>query len=376
MKTIINIVIKEFQQFRRDPKMFGIILIAPIVQLLILGYAATLEVKVVHTAIFDQDRSSASRELIRDFESSGFFKIDYYEDNYQDVTELIDNGEVLLALVIPSDFEEKINSREPVKVQALLNGSDGNTAGIAAGYAAHIVSDYSMYVLADMRQKSGQGFMPVGSITPEARVWYNPQMESQNFMVPALLGLLLSIITLILTSLAIVKEKEIGTLEQLIVTPITSAQLILGKLIPFVLLSFVSVLLIIGAMYVIFGIAVQGSIALLFFTSFLYILSTLGFGMFVSTISKTQQQAMMISIFGIMMPMVFLSGFAFPLENMPAIIQSISYVVPLRYYITILRGIILKGTGMAELWMESAALLVLGSSVLLFSAMRFSKRLD
>jgi ABC-2 type transport system permease protein len=224
--------------------------------------------------------------------------------------------------------------------------------------------------------KSGRKLQPVGRIEPEIRVWYNPELLTRYFMVPGIVGLLLSIITLILTSLAIVKEKEIGTLEQLIVTPIKSYQLIIGKLIPFVILGFVAVIIVLTAMTYIFDIPVRGSVLFLFFCAFLYILSTLGLGLFVSTISKTQQQAMMIAIFGVMMPMVYLSGFSFPIENMPKIIQYISYLIPLRYFITIIRGVILKGIGFRDLWQETLVLFCMGIAILFMSSLRFRKRLE
>jgi ABC-2 type transport system permease protein len=224
--------------------------------------------------------------------------------------------------------------------------------------------------------KSGKKILTVGMIEPEIRVWYNPQLLTRYFMIPGIVGLLLSIITLILTSLGIVKEKEIGTLEQLIVTPIKPWQLIMGKLIPFVILGFIAVVIVLTAMTLIFDIPVRGSVAFLFLCSFFYILSTLGLGLFVSTISKTQQQAMMIAIFGIMMPMVYLSGFAFPIENMPKIIQYISYFIPLRYFITIIRGVILKGIGFNELWQEAGVLLFMGIAILFLSSLRFRKKLE
>jgi ABC-2 type transport system permease protein len=376
MKTILHIIKKEFLQFKRDPRMFAIILLAPVVQLIFLGYAATLDVNRVHTLVYDQDKTSESRNFIEKFTSSGFFKVDYYADNYTQLTKNLDNGKIILALVIPKDFSQKIKRRETSPVQAIFNGSDGNTASIAAGYVAKIVQGYAQNILVNSMDRLGRKIFPVGRIEPEIRVWYNPLLLTRHFMVPAIVGLLLSIITLILTSLGIVKEKEIGTLEQLIVTPIKSWQLIMGKLIPFVILGFISVIIVLTAMTYIFDIPVRGSVIFLFFSSFLYILSTLGLGLFVSTISKTQQQAMMIAIFGIMMPMVYLSGFAFPIENMPKIIQYISYLIPLRYFIIIIRGVILKGIGIAELWQDTTALLLMGMVILFLSSLRFRKKLE
>ncbi len=356
--------------------MFGIILIAPVVQLILLGYAANLDVEKVHTLVFDQDKSFSSRELISEFESSGFFSMDYYAENYTEVVKRIDNAQVLTALVIPKDFEKKLKRNETVQLQAIFDGSDGNTASIAAGYIAQIIAQYTQNYMVEFLEKSGKKFSPLGEIKPEVRVWYNPYLKTRYFMVPGIVGLLLSIVTLILTSLAIVKEKEIGTLEQLIVTPIKPYQMIAGKIIPFIILGFISVIIVITAMGLLFNIPVRGSTNFLFGSAFLYILSTLGLGLFVSTISKTQQQAMMIAIFAIMMPMVYLSGFAFPIENMPEIIQYISYVIPLRYFITIIRGVILKGIGFAELWTEAGMLLLMGIVILYLSSLRFKRKLE
>ncbi|OGU36192.1 MAG: ABC transporter [Ignavibacteria bacterium GWB2_35_6b] len=376
MKTILHIIKKEFLQFKRDPKMFAIILVAPVIQLIFLGYAANLDVEKVHTAIFDQDKTETSRNYIEQFKGSGYFTFDYYVNNYDELQDKIDNGKVILGLVIEKGFEEKINRRETANLQAIFDGSDGNTASIAAGYAQLVTTNFSKSIVTEYLDKMGRKIKPAGSVSAETRVWYNPELKTRVFMVPGIVGLLLMMVTLILTSLAIVKEKEIGTLEQLIVTPIKPLQLIIGKLIPFALLGFVSVIIIINAMAIIFNIAVRGSIILLFVSTFIYILSTLGLGLFVSTISKTQQQAMMLAIFVVMMPMVYLSGFAFPIENMPKFIQYITYLIPLRYFMTIIRGIILKGIGFAELWPNLLALFVIGAGILFLSAMRFRKRLE
>ena len=224
--------------------------------------------------------------------------------------------------------------------------------------------------------KSGRFLVPIGQVTAEIRAWYNPELSTRVYMIPGIVGLLLSIISLLLTSLAIVKEREIGTLEQIVVTPIKPSQLIIGKLIPFAILSFVALIIVLLAMTFIFNIEPRGSIAFLFATTFLYILSTLGLGLFVSTVSKTQQQAMMLAIFVVFLPMVFLSGFSFPIENMPTFIQGITYLIPLRYFMTIIRGIILIGVGFHELWFEILMLLIMGVTLLVLSSMRFKKKMD
>lgn len=352
------------------------ILVAPVIQLIFLGYAANLDVDNVKTIIYDMDRSYTSRNFIERFTSSGYFTVVEYADNYDEVTKEIDNAKVILALVIPSDFEKKINRHETAKVQAIFDGSDGNTASVSAGYVQVITAEYSKNILLDFMHKSGSAFISQSNFNAQIRVWYNPTLKTRNFMVPGIVGLLITLITLILTSLAVVKEKEIGTMEQLIVTPLKPYQMIIGKLVPFMILGFIAVIIVLAAMSMIFNIPVKGSILFLFFSSFLYVLSTLGLGLFVSTISKTQAQAMMIAIFAVMMPMIYLSGFAFPIENMPKIIQYISYIIPLRYFITIIRGVILKGTGFAELWGNVLVLFVMGVTILTISSLQFRKRLE
>lgn len=376
MIKIIHFIKKEFLQFKRDPKMFGIILVAPVIQLLFLGYAANLDIDHIKMIVLDNDKTTTSRQFIERFTSSKYFNLVEYADNYQNITQSLDNGKSIVAIVIPNDFEKKINRKENVKVQAIFDGSDGNTASISAGYIQFIIMRYSQNIITDFMQRSGRLIKPAGNLTAETRIWYNPTLKTRNYMVPGIVGLLLSIITLLLTSLAVVKEKEIGTMEQLVVTPLKSYQLIIGKLVPFIILGFISVIIVLTAMRFIFDIPVKGSISFLFFSSFLYILSTLGLGLFVSTISKTQQQAMMIAIFAVMMPMVFLSGFAFPVENMPKIIQVISYAIPLKYFNTIIRGIILKGLGFADLWIEAMVLFVMGLVILFLSSLRFHKNMD
>lgn len=376
MKSILNFIKKEFLQFKRDPKMFGIILIAPVIQLIFLGYAANLDIEKIKLVVFDQDKSSTSRKLVEELTSSGYFVIQDNVNDYKSVTKSLDFNKAIVALVIPNDFEKSLNRKETAKLQAIFDAADGNTASIAAGYLQQIILQFAKNASFQMMQRSGNLIIPVGSISPEIRVWYNPTLKTRNYMVPGIVGLLLSIVTLLLTSLAVVKEKEIGTMEQLIVTPLKPYQIIIGKLVPFILLGFLSIVIVLTAMRIVFDIPVKGSIPFLFLSAFFYILSTLGLGLFVSTISKTQQQAMMIAVFAVMMPMVFLSGFAFPIENMPEIIQYISYIIPLKYFINIIRGVISKGLGFSELWINALVLLIMGIFILVLSSLRFQRRLD
>ncbi|MDT3695890.1 MAG: ABC transporter permease [Ignavibacterium sp.] len=376
MKTIYEFIIKELLQLKRDKKMMAVIFIAPILQLILLGYAANMDVEIIHTTIFDQDKTPASREFIRSFEKSGYFSIDYYASSYDEVTELIDKAKTIVTIVIPKDFEKELNKRETVSIQTLFEGSDGNKSSIALGYIQAVTNRYSQKIVNNIRDKYGMKLPIAGSLVPEVRVWYNPEMKTRNYMVPGIMGLILMISTLSLMSMAVVREREIGTLEQLIVTPLKSYQLILGKLIPFTIVGFVVMLIVMVIMTQWFGIIIRGSRLFLLFASLLFVLSNLGWGLLISTISKTQSQAMMVSVFAVMMPMVYLSGFAFPIENMPQTVQYITYLIPLRYYITILHGIVLKGTGFSSLWFETLILLGMGVGILTLSALRFSKKID
>ncbi len=376
MKTIFQFIIKELLQVKRDKKMLVVIFMAPILQLIFLGYAANMDVNVIHTTIYDQDKTSTSRDFIKRFEQSGYFTMDHYVSNYEEVTDLLNEGKTLVAIVIPKDFEKKINRRETAPLQTLFEGSDGNKASIALGYIQGIATEFSQGIVAETKNKLGMKISLSGSLIPEVRVWYNPEMKTRNYMVPGILGLILMISTISLMSMAVVREREIGTLEQLIVTPIKNYQLILGKLIPFTLIGFVVLIIVMIIMTQWFGIVVRGNKLFLLFTALLFVLSNLGIGLFISTVSKTQQQAMMASVFAIMMPMIYLSGFAFPIENMPRIVQYITYVIPLKYFIIIIRGIVLKGIGFSSLWFETLILLGMGVTLLLFSSLRFSKKIE
>lgn len=376
MKLIITIMIKEFLQLKRDPRLFAIIFLAPVLQLILLGYAANLDINNIDTVVFDQDRTETSRDFIEKFNRSQYFSIAEYAHDYSQVMKDINTRKALWALVIPNDFEKKLRRGEQVEVQALFDGSDGNKASIAFGYVSGVVSGYSQKIIIDAMNKSGIQKIAAVNINPEIRVWYNPEIKTRVFMLPGIMGLLLTVITTILMAMAIVKEREIGTLEQIIVTPIKPSQLIIGKTIPFVLLGFIDVLVAVVVMVFWFDIAIRGDFLFLMLASFIYVLSALGMGLFISTVSKTQQQAMMVAMFGILLPMNFLSGFAFPIENMPGWIQPITYLIPLRYYITILRGVILKGDGMLQLIPETLALLGIGVFILTASSLRFRKRME
>ncbi len=374
MKTLYHIVIKEFIQFRRDRRMMMLSFMAPVLQLIILGYAATTDVKDIPIVVYDQDKSVTSREYVSQFVNSGYFVIEHSVDALADIDPLIEHGKVWMALIIPPDFSNNLLARHPTSVQIIADGSDANSAGISLSYASQITAKYSQTIIAEAFDRLPQGVRPA-SVNPETRVWYNPELKSRNFMVPGVLAMVLMIITMTLTSLGVVKEKEVGTLEQLLVTPIKPYQLIIGKLLPFAIIGVVDIVLVLGVTRWWFAVPLRGSVPLLFGLSGLFLLTTLGLGLFISTISRTQQQAMMTAQFFFFMPFIFLSGFTFPIENMPQTIQYLTLGIPLRYYIVIIRGLFLKGVGIYELWPQAAALIVFGVGILTLSVLRFKNKL-
>ena len=374
MKTVLHIIRKEFIQFKQDRKMFAISFVAPVFQLLVLGYAANLDVSDIPVVVCDMDHSRSGRDLVTRFTSTGYFRVVDYVERLQDIDGYIDDGHALMALVIPRGFEKNLGSGRPAPVQLIADGSETTSGGIALSYASVIMSQFSQNIILESLSRRGVTSLPP-RVNAEFRVWYNPELKSRNFMVPGVLGLLLMVMTTILTSLAIVKEKELGTLEQLIVTPIRPYQLIVGKIAPYMMIGIIDVVLVVGVATFFFALPLKGGFWLLFVLCLIFLMTTLGLGLFVSTVSRTQQQAMMTAIFFIMMPMIFFSGFVFPIENMPRFIQYVSYAMPLRYFFVIVRGLFLKGIGISTLWPQAVALLVFGAAILSLSVLRFRKRL-
>jgi len=375
MRTILFFLRKEFEQLRRDPNLIRLMLIGPIMQLLIFGFAINLDVNSVTLVVVDQDHSLQSHDFISRFVNSGYFPVVATVDRLSDIDNYLLQGKAELAITIPPDFGKNIEKGVPAHVEAIVDGSESNAASVGLNYAAAIVAGYSQDILLASFARRGFGALTPIRVTPEIRVWYNPDLKSRNYILPSLLGTILTQATVSLTALAIVKEKESGTLEQLIVTPIKTWQIIIGKLMPFAIIGFIDILLALGGVMVIFGMAVRGSIVLLLLLSVVFIFTTLGIGLFVSTVSGTQQQAMMTAMFFVMLPMNFLSGFIFPIENMPVVIQGVSYLLPLRYFYEIIRGIFLRGAGMAELWPQVLALFIFGAGILTISSLRFHKKL-
>jgi len=375
MKAVLAIIWKEFLQLRRDPRLFPVIFISPILQLLLMGYAANLDVRNIPSVICDMDRSSASRGFLDGFMNSGYFSVSARVGRIEEIDRYLDQGAAAMAFVIPRGFGDKLAGGKQASVMIIADGSESQSATIGVNYAAIITGRYTQRIILEAFEKMrGSGVRPV-TVNSEVRVWYNPELSSRNFMLPGVLGLILMIMTTSLASLGIVREKEAGTMEQLIVTPIRPYQLIVGKLLPFVLIGLIQSALVVSAAKWWFLVPVRGSVPLLFALSLAFMLNTLGVGLFISTISRSQQQAMFTTIFFIM-PMMLLGGFVFPIENMPRFFQFVSFAVPTRYFFVIIRGIMLRGAGWPELWDQAAALLALGSVLLGLSVLRFHKKLE
>ncbi|MBI4265858.1 MAG: ABC transporter permease [Acidobacteria bacterium] len=368
MRRVRHLMRKEFLELRREPRLFAIVILAPIVQLTVLGYAATTDVLDVPVVVVDQDRSSESRDLIARFDASQNFVVFDSPSSLDEIDAYLDQGLAWMALAIPAGYGERIRAGHPTVVQVVADGTDANSTNVALGYAGALIASYA-------REVAAPGGPTPPLVRAEVRVWFNPTLESRVFMLPGILALVLLVVTTNLSSMAIVREKELGTLEQLNVTPLARWELIVGKLLPYAVLGMVDVLLVLAVAVGWFEVPLRGSIALLLALCLVYLLTTLGLGLFVSTISHTQQQAMMTTVFFFLLPMVFLSGFVFPIENMPDVIQPITYLVPLRYFLVILRGIFLKGVGLEVLWPQALALLGWGLAILALATLRSTKRL-
>jgi ABC-2 type transport system permease protein len=374
LAVIGEMIRKEFYQIRQDRRMLFVSIMAPFAQVILLGYAATTDIKNSTLVVCDMDRTAASRAFIRGFTNTTYFIGRYAVETPESVNPLIEDGRANIGLVIPNGFSRRAIAGETAQVQVILDGTDANTANILLGYAQQIVASWSQGVTAKYLPLARAA--RIGRILPEPRIWFNPDLLSSYYMVPGVVALVLMLITMMLTSLGIVKEKEIGTLEQLMVTLIRPYQLIIGKLIPFAAIGFLDVVIVLTIARFWFGVPLVGSLPLLFALSGLFILTTLGLGLFISTIARSQQQAMLIAQFFFFMPFLFLSGFAFPVANMPRIIQYATYVIPLRYFLEIVRGVFLKGAGLAELWPQALALFGIGAAILSLSVLRFHKTLE
>ena len=363
-ERIVTIIRKELLQVLREPRLRMMLILPPVLQLIVFGFAVNLDVENARVAWFDQDRSASSRELGAMLENSRYFRVVARPETEAEAQLLLDRGAVLSVVRVGPGFGADLERGRTGQVQVLMDGTNSNDAGIVSAYVSRVVSN--------LRGARGRG---PGGIDVRQRAWFNEELKSRNYFVPGVVMNIITLITLMLTAMAIVREKEIGTMEQLMVTPVRPLELMLGKTIPFALIGLLDMALAVVTALVVFDVPFRGTVWMLVGSSCLFLLSTLGTGLFLSTISRTQQQAMM-SAFFFFTPAFMLSGFTFPVRNMPEAIQGLTYLNPLRYFIEVLRGVFLKGTGVEVLWPQLGAMGMIGVTILLVSAGRFRKRLE
>lgn len=371
MQQIFYMIRKEFLQIFRTREMIAIIFIAPIIQMVILGFAITNDVKHIKLIISDHDNSQVSREIIDAFSHTERFDIVGYERNEDIVSEAIQGWEAQMALIIPPNFSRELQRHLQPEMQVIVDGLDGNTAGVALGYAQGILTGVSQKYLTEPRNRPL--LRSTHLVDMQQRTWYNLNLNSAQYMVPGIVVVLLTIISMMLASMSLVREKEIGTLEQLLVTPLRKYQLLLGKLIPFLVLAFFEMGIVLKAAQFIFDIHMQGSYILLGELAFLYLFTTLGLGIFVSTITNSQQQAMFVSWF-LMVFMLLMSGLFIPIENMPDLLQKATYLNPMRYFMYIIRDVFQKGSTLPYLLVDVIPMTIFGLIIFIFSVLKFQKR--
>ncbi len=347
---------KEFIQIWRDPRSLGLGIAIPIILIILFGYALSLDIDHVPMVVWDQDKSKESVDFLLNFKNSKYFSINAYYDNEHDIERDIDYGRAMIGMVIPKDFSHYLNSNRKAPVQVILDGSDSNTAQIALGYVSSVVHTFNVNIITNALQSAGAP--PVRMIDFRPRVWFNQDFQSKNFIVPGLIAIIMMIIAALLTSLTVAREWERGTMEQLISTPVRPAELIIGKFIPYFVIGITDLAVSVIMGKFIFGVPLRGSVFLLFILSSVFLTGALALGIYISTVAKNQLMASQMALLISFLPTFLLSGFTYEIFNMPKIVQAFTYFIPARYYITILRGIYLKGVGISDLWFESLCLLI------------------
>jgi ABC-2 type transport system permease protein len=384
MRTLILrvkvLLFKELLQALRDPRLRFIVILPPLLQLVLFGYAASLDLRNIPMALYDEDRSPLSRDLAFAFEASGYFKFMSGITRPDEMVRLIDDGTVKSILHFGPDLSSRVESGRTALVQVIVAGTNSNTASLVQSYSLQIIERFNRAKFKERldRTPALRLIIPAGSagiVQPEIRVWYNTDLLSRNFYVPGIIALVIMISVLNLTSMAVVREKEMGTMEQIMVTPIRPVEFILGKTIPFALIGIFQVALVTSLGVFWFGVPMRGSLGLMFLSLLIYLLSFLALGLLISSISRNQQQALVTTYF-FTFPVILLSGFIFPIANMPKVIQYFTYLNPLRYFLVIIRDIFLKGAGFAILWPQMLALLAIGSAIMTLAVKRVSKTLD
>jgi ABC-2 type transport system permease protein len=365
-------MMKEFIQVWRDRRLRIFLFLPPLIQMVIYGYATNFDIKHVPTAIYDEDRSSQSQELISRFSASEYFSLRRYIDSENELRRLIDHGEITLALHIPAEFASQIKGGRTATLQLIIDATDSNAALIVAKYATAILQDYSQEILQQRFRNLGPQAKMGLPVIIESRAWFNPNLISRLAFVPGVIAIVVMLVSLMLTAMAVVREKELGTLEQVLVTPIRPVEFMLGKTIPFVLIALVDVVLVTVFALLWFDLPFRGSPLVLLLGTLAFLFNSVGLGLLISTVSSTQQQALMAGTF-LMTPAILLSGLIFPIANMAQLFQYITYINPLRYFITVVQGIFLKGVGLADLWPEMATMTAMGLALLALSVHRFRR---
>jgi ABC-2 type transport system permease protein len=375
LQRITALLHKEIKQALRDRRMRIVIFISPLIELFLFGYAVNTDVRNIRTVVCDRADTSISRGLTDAFQASGYFRIVQRSRDLRAAEALVDKGDAQVILVIPEDFSRNLHRGRIADLQMIVEGTDSIVASNAVSYGSMIIAAHFQKLAKPPPAIATTTSTRIPQVRPETRVWFNPDLKSRNFFVPGVIALLLTIVSLILTSFSIVREWEVGTMEQLIVTPLQPIELIIGKTLPFFLVGLIDLILIflIGTLW--FGIPFRGNILLLAFSAVLYLINALSIGIFISTISRTQQQALM-TIFFYFMPSMLFSGFVFPIYNIPFLMRWIAYVNPLAYFLVIIRGIFLKGVGITVLWPQLLFLALAGPILLGISVKRFHKKLD
>lgn len=372
---LVSIIRKEFLQILRDKRTLAIILLIPIMQLFLLGYAANNDVRNIPLAVYDQCHCAESRALLDAYRSADYFRLAYVVDSEEQIRQLIENGGARAAIIVPPDYGVRLTKGD-AQVAFILDGSDPTSASTAYSAAVLIGQSHATKLLKETLQQAGINTQKLRQpLEVRTRVWYNPDLVSNYFMIPGVIGMILYAITSILTATSVVRERERGTIEQLIVTPIRSWELVTGKVLPYIILAFINTFEVLAIGHWWFGVPIRGSLGLIVLSSGLLVLSGLGIGLFASTIANTQQEAML-TVWMTLLPAIFLSGFFFPLEAMPAVLRWISTIIPLRYYLVIIRAVMLKGSAIESVWLETLALLIFGLVIMAAASLRFRKRLD
>ena len=372
LKALRPIIVKEFRQIRRDPTSLGMLLILPSAIIVLGGYALNLDVKHIPIAIYDQNKTSQSRDFLNVFTHSEYFDHMYTVDSHAAIERLFDGGDAKLAVVVPVSFAQDLFAGRNVKVQFLVDGSDANSASQAIGYAIGMTNSYSNRLTARALLRQGkEAYVPIDF---QPRIWYNPNLISSQFLIPGLIGFILVLTAVVSTSMTVVREKERGTMEQIMVSPLRSIDIILGKTVPYMVVSFVAITMIIIIGYFLFSVPIRGSLLLLYAAIFVLLLGALGQGLLISTVTNSQKVAFMISIFSSLLPSFLLSGFIFPISSMPVVLQVISNVAVTKFFLVVVRGIMLKGVGLEAFWDQFLYMAIFALFTLGISVLRMQKR--